>query len=58
MRCIHRGGAGGKAFNLYKYWSKPISVEESVQGQLRVIKDLTTGDNGKFKDYKGNDYPV
>ena len=54
---LHRGKAGGKIFDLYTLRGNPISPEQSVQGQLKVISGLTAADNGSFKDYNGNDIP-
>ena len=35
----------------------PLSIEESVDGLIKVIDGLTAEDNGKFLDYKGTELP-
>jgi NAD(P)-dependent dehydrogenase (short-subunit alcohol dehydrogenase family) len=34
-----------------------LSPEESVRGMIQVIESLTTGDNGRFLDYSGEELP-
>jgi len=35
----------------------PVSVEDSVEGMIRVIDDLTAEDNGRFMDFDGETLP-
>jgi hypothetical protein len=34
-----------------------LSVTESAEGILKVIANLTPGDNGKFYTWDGKEYP-
>jgi hypothetical protein len=35
----------------------PVTVEDSISGQLAVLDKLTVADNGSFFDFKGRTLP-
>jgi hypothetical protein len=37
--------------------SAPVSVDESVTGQQRLLDNLSLGDSGKFFNYDGTEIP-
>jgi len=35
----------------------PLTPEESISGLIKVIEELSSGDNGRFYDYRGRELP-
>jgi hypothetical protein len=48
------GRFGAKAFGVEK---TPLSVQDSVSGQLKVLESATAETSGKFLSYNGSEIP-
>lgn len=58
QRCPHWGCScqdGG--FTPFFFWQGPATVEESVQGVLRLLAQLSATNNGTFWDWRGQSLP-
>lgn len=47
----------GWGFHSFFFWQGPATVEESVQGVLRLLAQLSATNNGTFWDWRGQSLP-